>query len=249
MIIYPNAKINIGLNIINKRKDGYHNISSFFYPLIDTFDILEILPANYFSFSATGIDIPGHDNICLKAYRILKSDFNIPDVKIHLHKMIPIGAGLGGGSSDGAFTLKALNNMFDLGLTIKELEEYALRLGSDCPFFIENTPKYVEGVGDKMISSEIDLSNYNIRLISPDLHVSTDDAYAKISINKEQSNLLQLIRRPIEEWKGVIVNDFEHNIFINHPDQRLVKKKLYEDGAIYVSMTGSGSTFYGIFNR
>ena len=249
MIIYPNAKINIGLNIVNKRKDGYHNISSLFYPLMDTFDILEILPSNSFSFSTSGIQIPGNKNICLEAYRILKSDFNIPEVKIHLHKMIPIGAGLGGGSSDGASTLKVLSDMFDLKLTIKELEEYALKLGSDCPFFIENTPKYVEGVGDKMISSVLDLSDYDIKLVSPNLHLSTADAYADISINKKNSNLLQLIRRPIEEWKGTIVNDFENNVFINNPDLRLVKEKLYEVGAIYASMTGSGSTFYGIFKR
>ena len=150
MIVYPNAKINIGLNVLNTRADGYHEISSVFYPVKELYDILEIVPSDYFSFSSSGIAIPGDSNICTKAFDLLKADYGVRNVKIHLHKMIPIGAGLGGGSADGAFVLKALNELFELNLIKNQLEKYALKLGADCPFFIENTPKYVTGIGEKM---------------------------------------------------------------------------------------------------
>ena len=250
MIAFPNAKINIGLNILEKRQDGYHNISSLFYPVDSIFDVLEIVPSNSFSFFSTGIQINSQENICIKAYNLLKSEFDIPSVKIHLHKTIPIGSGLGGGSSDGAFTLKVLNSLFHLGITIRKLEEYALRLGADCPFFIENIPKYVEGIGEKMTPIEIDLSKFNIRIVSPELHISTAEAYNNLKIDtKEINDLFESLKGPVESWKNVVKNDFEDSMSDNYPSLKLIKSKLYEDGAIYASMTGSGSSFYGVFRK
>jgi len=181
MIVYPNAKINIGLNVLKKRVDGYHELSSVFYPVKDLCDILEILPSTKFSFSSSGIKIPGEGNICTKAFEMLKQDFGISNVNIHLHKQIPIGSGLGGGSADGAFILKAMNLLFDLKLSTAQLEKYALQLGADCPFFIENTPKYVQGIGEKMSSVDLDLSAYETQFIFPELHISTAEAYSDIT--------------------------------------------------------------------
>ena len=180
MIVYPNAKINLGLNILRKREDGYHDISSVFYPVKECVDVLEIVKSDNFEFTKSGIEIPNGENICEKAWNLLHTDFGIGNVKIHLHKQIAIGAGLGGGSADASFTLKVLDDLFDLNLSVTELEKYALRLGADCPFFIDNTPKLVEGIGEKMTSIDLDLSEYNIRLINPGIHVSTKEAYSDL---------------------------------------------------------------------
>ena len=247
MIVYPNAKINIGLNVLKKRDDGYHELSSVFYPVTELCDILEILPDKRFSFSSSGLAIPGNSNICIKAFELLKADFEIDNVRIHLHKQIPIGAGLGGGSSDGAFALKALNKIFDLELSIIELEYYALQLGADCPFFIENSPKYITGIGDKMSNINLDLSPYKLKFIFPELHISTDEAYGGITPKIPETNLLDLINLSIKDWKGRVKNDFEISAFKTHPQLPKMKEKLYADGAIYVSMTGSGSVIYGVF--
>ena len=246
MIVYPNAKINIGLNVLNKRADGYHEISSVFYPVKELYDILEIVPSNYFSFSSSGIAIPGDSNICTKAFDLLKSDYGIGNVKIHLHKMIPIGAGLGGGSADGAFVLKALNELFELNLIKNQLEKYALKLGADCPFFIENTPKYVTGIGEKMTAIDLDLSDYKIKFIFPKLHISTADSYSGVIPKKTENNLLDLISNPIVNWKEEVRNDFEVTAFKKYPELSKMKANLYADGAIYASMTGSGSVIYGV---
>jgi len=248
MIVYPNAKINIGLNVLKKRLDGYHEMSSVFYPVMDLYDILEILPAKDFSFSSSGISIPGDSNICVKAFELLKADFGIGNVKIHLHKQILIGAGFGGGSADGAFTLKAMNELFDLKLSNTELEKYALQLGADCPFFIENTPKYVTGIGEKMMSVDLDLSNYEIKFIFPELHISTAEAYGGITPKTPKTNLLELINQPIDNWRGEAKNDFEISAFEKYPQLEIMKAQLYADGAIYASMTGSGSVLYGVFD-
>jgi 4-diphosphocytidyl-2-C-methyl-D-erythritol kinase len=248
MIVYPNAKINIGLNVLEKRADDYHELSSVFYPVKDLCDILEILPATEFSFSSSGIEIPGEGNICIKAFEMLKQDFDIDNVKVHLHKQIPIGAGLGGGSADGAFMLKAMNILFDLKLSTSQLEKYALQLGADCPFFIENTPKYVSGIGEKMIGIDLDLSNYEIKFIFPELHISTAEAYDDITPKIPETNLLDLINQPIENWKEKVKNDFEVSAFTKHPQLQKMKNQLYADGAIYASMSGSGSVLYGVFN-
>jgi len=249
MIVYPNAKINIGLNVLEKRADGYHELSSVFYPVKDFCDILEIIPATEFFFSSSGIKIPGEGNICTKAFEMLKQDFEIDNVNIHLHKQIPIGAGLGGGSADGTFMLKAMNLLFDLKLSIAQLEKYALRLGADCPFFIENIPKYIQGIGEKMSSVDLALSAYELKFIFPELHISTAEAYGGITPKTPETNLLDLINQPIENWKGKVKNDFEVAAFTKHPQLQKMKNQLYTDGAIYASMTGSGSVLYGMFGR
>jgi len=249
MIVYPNAKINIGLNVLEKRVDGYHELSSVFYPVKDLCDILEILPSTEFSFSSSGIEIPGEGNICIKAFEMLKQDFDIDNAKVHLHKQIPIGAGLGGGSADGAFMLKAMNTLFNLKLSAAQLEKYALQLGADCPFFIENTTKYASGIGEKMIGIDLDLLNYEIRFIFPELHISTAEAYCDITPKTPAANLLNLINQPIEKWKGKVKNDFEVSVVVKYPALAKMKEKLYEDGAIYASMTGSGSVIYGVFEK
>ena len=247
MIVYPNAKINIGLNVLEKQADGYHKLSSVFYPVNELCDMLEILPAKHFSFSSSGIAIPGNSNICVKAFELLKADFEIENVIMHLHKQIPIGAGLGGGSADGAFALKALNEIFKLELSIIELEDYALQLGADCPFFIENSPKYITGIGEKMRNINLDLSSYKLKFIYPELHISTAEAYGGIIPSQPKKNLLDLINQPIENWKKSVKNDFEVAAFAKYPELAKMKEQLYADGAIYASMTGSGSVIYGVF--
>lgn len=247
MIVYPNAKINIGLNVLEKQADGYHKLSSVFYPVNELCDMLEILPAKHFSFSSSGIAIPGNSNICVKAFELLKADFEIENVTMHLHKQIPIGAGLGGGSADGAFALKALNEIFKIELSIIELEEYALQLGADCPFFIENSPKYITGIGEKMRNINLDLSSYKLKFIYPELHISTAEAYGGIIPSQPKTILLDLINQPIENWKKSVKNDFEVAAFAKYPELAKMKEQLYADGAIYASMTGSGSVIYGVF--
>ena len=249
MIVYPNAKINIGLNVLNKRNDGYHELSSVFYPVSELFDILEIITSDVFSFSSSGVPIAGNSNICIKAFNLLKADYDVGNVKIHLHKMIPIGAGLGGGSADGAFVLKALNELFELNLTYKQLEKYALKLGADCPFFIDNTPKYVEGIGEKMTAIDLDLSEFKLKFIFPVLHISTTEAYELIIPDIPKHNLLDAIKHPIENWKEDVQNDFEVSAFAKHPQLEKMKANLYADGAIYASMTGSGSVIYGVLRK
>lgn len=249
MIVYPNAKINLGLNVLKRRSDGYHEISSVFYPVKECFDVLEIIPAKDFSFTSSGFAIAGGSNICVNAYDLLKLDFDIPPVKIHLHKQIPIGAGLGGGSSDGAFTLNVLNQLFNLGLSTQMLMEYALKLGADCPFFIENMPKYVTGIGEKMTPIDLDLSAFDLRFNFPNLSISTAESYAKIKPKLPSKKILECISLPIEFWKGRLENDFESVIFPKYPKLNVIKKKFYTDGAIYASMTGTGSVLYGIFLR
>jgi len=247
MILFPNAKINVGLDVISKKKDGYHKISSVFYPVLTCSDILEITKQQYFSFKSTGIEIPKGENLCEKAFHLLKQDFSISNVGIHLHKQIPIGSGLGGGSADAAFTLKGLNDLFTLGISSKRLEKYALQLGADCPFFIENTPKYVEGIGESMTNIDLDLSTFKIRFVHPKIHISTVDAYSGVTPHTPQILLRELIKMPIQDWREEIENDFEENIFEEYPKLQSIKKQLYIEGAIYASMTGSGSTIYGIF--
>jgi 4-diphosphocytidyl-2-C-methyl-D-erythritol kinase len=239
MIVYPNAKINLGLNVLEKRADGYHEISSVFYPVKELFDSLEIIPADVLLFSSSGIAIAGEGNICMKAYDLLKAEFGIR----------PIRAGLGGGSADGAFTLIALNQLFDLRLSKEQLEKYALQLGADCPFFIENTPKYVSGIGEKMSSIDLDLSAFELQFIFPELHISTAEAYSEITPQLPLKNLLDLIHQPLENWKGKVKNDFEISAFKKHPKLKLMKEQLYSDGAIYASMSGSGSVLYGVFKK
>ena len=249
MIVYPNAKINLGLNVLRKRKNGYHDISSVFYPVKECVDILEIIKSERFEFTKSGIEIPDGENICEKAWKLLDTDFGIGNVRIHLHKQIPIGAGLGGGSADASFTLKYLNELFDLNLDSKDLEKYALRLGADCPFFIDNTPKLVEGIGEKMTSIDLDLSNYEIRLVNPDIHISTKQAYSGIVPKTPALSVEKIIELPIIEWKGKLKNDFEESIFEKYLQLAGIKDELYKQGSIYSSMSGSGSIVFGVFEK
>lgn len=247
MIVYPNAKINLGLNILRKRKDGYHDISSVFYPVKQCVDILEIAKSDTFNFIKSGIKIPDGENLCEKAWKLLHKDYEIGNVRIHLHKQIPIGAGLGGGSSDASFTLKALNKLFELNLSTLELEKYALLLGSDCPFFINNRPKLVEGIGEKMTDIDLDLSEFKIRLINPDIHVSTKEAYSGVIPQEPDVSVEEIIQLPVNEWKEKLRNDFEDSLFKKYSQLAKIKEDLYHEGSIYSSMSGSGSVLFGIF--
>ena len=249
MIVYPNAKINLGLNILKKRNDGYHDISSVFYPVKESVDILEIIKFDTFEFVNSGIKIPDGENICEKAWKLLHKDYGIGNVKIHLHKQIPVGGGLGGGSSDASFTLKALNDLFELNLSNLELQEYSLLLGADCPFFIDNRPKLVEGIGEKMISVDLDLSEFEIRLINPGIHISTQEAYNGVLPRTPELSLEEIIELPINEWKNKLQNDFEDSIFTQYSSLKDIKNYLYDEGAIYAYMSGSGSVVYGIYEK
>eukprot|EP01037_Dinobryon_pediforme_P008362 gene8362-8449_t len=250
MILFPNAKINIGLNVINRRDDGYHNLETIFYP-VKIKDAIEVIASDKFSFSSSGIGIPGRveDNLCVKGYHLLKSDFDLPPVKIHLHKNIPIGAGLGGGSADAAFFIRLLNQKFELGMSDDTMSGYVRKLGADCAFFIENKPMFAFDRGDEFESVRLDLSNYKLVLIMPPVHVSTAEAYGGVRPAPVKDSLMELIYRPITEWKNFIKNDFEASVFKNHPEIRGVKAALYQAGAIYASMSGSGASVFGIFDK
>ena len=250
MVTFPNAKINIGLSITKKRPDGFHNLESCFYP-VGWCDVLEILPAKKLSFRSTGIPIPGkpETNLCLKAYHLIKQDFNISPVMIHLHKIVPIGAGLGGGSADCAFTIKTLNDIFELHLTIEQMENYARKLGSDCAFFIQNRPKYCVGKGDEFSEITLDLSSKSIVLVNPNIHISTAEAYSGVKPMKAKINLREILQNPVNQWINVVKNDFENHLLSKYPTISIIKEQLYSQGAAYASMTGSGSTVFGIFDN
>ncbi|WP_426668214.1 4-(cytidine 5'-diphospho)-2-C-methyl-D-erythritol kinase [Mucilaginibacter sp. McL0603] len=250
MIVFPNAKINIGINIIDRRPDGYHNIETIFYPL-PIYDALEALPGDELTFNSSGLEIPGRieDNLCIKGYHLIKKDYDLPPVNIHLLKHIPIGAGLGGGSANAAFFIKLINNLFSLGLTTIQMLDYARQLGADCAFFIENKPLFAFEKGDQFESIKLDLSKYKIVLVMPPVHVSTGEAYRGVRPSLVKDSLYDLILEPIQEWKHFIKNDFEESVFKNHPSIRGVKAALYEAGAIYASMSGSGASVFGIFEK
>jgi 4-diphosphocytidyl-2-C-methyl-D-erythritol kinase len=249
MILFPNAKINIGLNVTERRSDGYHNLETIFYP-VKINDAIEVIPADKLSFESSGLDIPGRmeDNLCVKGYHLLEKDHDLPPVKIHLHKHIPIGAGLGGGSADAAFFIKLMNKQFDLGLTIAEMQDYARTLGADCAFFIENKPVFAFEKGDEFETIKLDLSAYKIVLVMPPVQISTAEAYRGVRPAQVKDSLLDLIYLPVTEWKKHIKNDFEESIFKNNAEIRGVKASLYQTGALYASMSGSGASVFGIFD-
>ncbi len=251
MISFPNSKINIGLHVAGKRSDGYHNIETIFFP-IQVNDALEIISAEEFKFSVSGFPVDGNtnDNLCVKAYRLLQKDFpQLPPVNIFLHKAIPIGSGLGGGSADGAFALLLLNKLFQLNLSTDQLFGYALLLGSDCPFFIINKPCFASGRGEKLEQVELDLSAYSFLIIHPGIHINTAWAFSKVKIAGENKSVKEIIAQPISTWKEELKNDFEEPVFSNHPQLKMIKQELYDAGALYASMTGSGSTIFGIFKK
>lgn len=249
MVSFPHAKINLGLNVIGKRDDGYHDLETCFYP-IDWTDVLEIIRSNTFKFSSSGLAIDGNSdtNLCVRAYQLLKKDFDLPPVHIHLHKIIPMGAGLGGGSSDAAFTLRQLNDSFDLKLSQLSLEAYAARLGSDCAFFISNDPKLGSGRGEILSPVSVSLADKFLVVVKPPVHVSTAEAYAGIIPKKNEVSIQEILeQKPISEWRTFLTNDFEESVFKKYTIIREVKEELYERGAVYASMSGSGSSVFGIF--
>lgn len=256
MILYPNAKINLGLQIIEKRNDGFHNLETLFYPINDLVDILEIVESSSLKMRQYGFAYDGNlmDNLCIKAYNAIKSRFDIPPVEIHLVKQIPVGAGLGGGSADASFVLEGLNQMFKLGITDDELIIIASSLGSDCPFFILNKPVFAEGRGDILTQfstvSLLDLQqNYRIELVHPEIHVSTREAYSGIIPCKPEISLREVLDMEIQDWTKYLVNDFEASIFPKYSALEEIKCDFYKRGAVYASMTGSGSSLFGLFKQ
>ena len=251
MIAFPNCKINLGLTILRKREDGFHDLETVFYP-IPVYDAVEILPSkNKTNITITGIAIGNiEDNLCIKAFHLLKNDYpNLPEVSIHLHKSIPMGAGLGGGSADAAFTLRLLNKTFDLNIPEENIFDYSLQLGSDCPFFLLNKPSVATSRGEILESVNISLKEYKILLVNPAIHISTAEAFKNIKPVIPPKKVKDIIQQPIETWKDELTNDFEKYVFEKYPFIKKIKEDLYEEGAIYAAMSGSGSTIYGIFKK
>ena len=252
MISFPNIKINLGLSITEKRPDGYHNLETVFYP-VALEDALEIRTnpeaQQKFTLHQHGMEIAGNpeNNLVVKAYLLLDKEFHLPPVEIHLYKHIPSGAGLGGGSSDAAFMLKLLNEHYNLQLSDKQLEDYAATLGADCAFFIKNTPTYAEGIGNIFSPIELSLKGYRIMIVKPDVFVSTREAFANIRPHRPEYPVREVIRRPVAEWKDTLINDFEASVFPQYPVIGEIKEELYHQGAIYASMSGSGSSVFGLF--
>ena len=252
MITFPNAKINIGLYVVGKREDGYHNLETAFFP-ISLHDVLEIkLLKNSdkpYEILLAGTKIEGNreDNLIYKVYEMMKNEFSLPPLSFYLYKKIPTGAGLGGGSSDAAYTMKTINEMFSLGLTSEEMEQRIAPLGADCAFFIKNTPVFAQGIGNEFSPLNINLKDYYLLLIKPEESVPTRDAYKSITPKKAPVELQKELLRPLEEWRGNIKNDFENSVFPIHPRISAIKQTLYDMGALYASMSGSGSSVFGIF--
>ncbi|MEY4333645.1 MAG: hypothetical protein RLZZ196_2388 [Bacteroidota bacterium] len=254
MICFPTCKVNLGLRITQKRADGFHALETVFFPLSLT-DALEIIIADSnastpLKFTSSGLTINGSeaDNLCCKAYWLLKKDFpNLPNIEMHLHKKIPMGAGLGGGSADGAFTLTLLNQLFSLQLPQQKLMDYALTLGSDCPFFILNSPAFATGRGEILTPTKVNLDDYTIVVVNPGIAISTKMAFSLITPAQPTSHITNIISLPISEWKNVLINDFEAPVFKQFPAIQQIKETLYSKGAEYASMTGTGSTVFGIF--
>ena len=256
MIYYPNAKINIGLNVVERRRDGYHNLETVFYPipLQDAIELQVIgdeVPACGYRLKVMGdlLDGTPEDNLVVKAYKLIKSDFDIQDCSFNLYKHIPTGAGLGGGSADAAFTVKALNERFRLNLSVEDMEKYASILGADCAFFIRNRPVMATGIGNEFHHIDLSLKGKTIVLVKPDVFVSTADAYRGVTPRRPEHSLVDLLSAPIETWKDTVVNDFEASVFAKYPEIAAIKDRMYDLGAVYAAMSGSGSSVYGIFDK
>lgn len=253
MICFPNAKINLGLNVVSKRDDGYHNIETVFYP-IALKDALEVLPSQTneaYTLFLSGIDVGSNseDNLVIKALNLMRVERYIPNIDIHLLKTIPSGAGLGGGSSDGAFMLKLLNETFSLGYNNYELHQFAVKLGADCAFFLKNRPVFASGIGEQLEDIELQLEQYYMVVVKPNIFVSTKDAYSEIVPKQPEVSLKEIIKLPIEEWRNYMQNDFEISVFKKHPAIAEIKQTLYDNGALYASMSGSGTSVYGFFEE
>ena len=257
MIVFPNCKINLGLNILRKRSDGYHDLETVFYPirLTDILEISEYKPTEQSSkipFTTSGYSLPGipASNICIKAYKLIKKDFpRLPFIQMHLHKSVPLGAGLGGGSADAAFTLQLLNEKFELNLTAQQLMKYAAELGSDCPFFILNKPCFATGRGELLEEINFDLTAYKFIIVNPGIHINTGDAFVKLNPAMPPQSIKNIITTPVKNWKNELFNDFEKVVFKQYREIADIKDTLYNAGATYASMSGSGSTVYAIFQK
>ena len=254
MLLLPNCKINIGLNIVSKRSDGYHNLETVFFPipLRDNLEFKEIENEDVpYRLVSGGVPIEGkpEDNLIVKVYLDMKAEFNLPALELCLYKNIPMGAGLWGGSSDAAAMMKGLNEAYNLQLSAEDMEKRLAKFGADCPFFVRNKPAYATGIGDELTNCNVSLKDKFIVLVKPDVFVSTKEAYAHVTPKLPAIPLAEAIKLPIETWKEQIVNDFEQSVFPFHPELPAIKQTLYDMGAVYASMSGSGSTMYGIFNR
>jgi 4-diphosphocytidyl-2-C-methyl-D-erythritol kinase len=250
MILFPPAKINLGLNILRKREDGYHDIDTCMVEIPFT-DILEVTKSDSFEFLQTGIKIngAGGTNLCEKAYQLMQNECEIGPVRIHLRKQIPVGAGLGGGSADATYTLLALNQLFQLQLPLDKLKKLASELGSDCPFFVKGLPQIAQGRGEILSTVELDLSNIFLVLLNPGIHVGTKEAYDGVSVSEDVISIEEIVQKPIEQWKELLKNDFETSVFQRHPEIEKLKEVLYQSGAIYAAMSGSGSSVFGLFTN
>lgn len=254
MLLLPNCKINLGLQVVRKRPDGYHDLQTVFYPipLRDNLELRELRNSDApYALQLAGKTIEGNpdDNLIIKVYRQLKEEFDLPALDIYLYKHIPLGAGLGGGSSDAAFMMKGLNEVFELGLSDYEMERRLAGLGADCAFFVQNVPAYATGIGDELTPIPLSLKGMYIVLVKPDVFVSTREAYAGVTPKEPEHDLLKALRRPVTEWRDRVVNDFEPSVFAAHPELAAVKQTLYDMGADYAAMSGSGSTLFGLFSR
>lgn len=255
MITFPCSKINLGLDIVSKRPDGYHNLETIFYP-IPLEDVLEITvndksDAPHYTFTMHNAHFDGDtaDNLVVKAYKLLAADYTLPKVEMILYKHIPTGAGLGGGSSDAAYALKMLNEIGKLGLSDEQLEEYAARIGADCAFFIKCRPAFATGIGNILTPAEEYLKGYHLVLVKPDIHISTKEAYSLVVPAHPLVPLSDIAPRPVNVWASSMKNDFERSVFTNYPQMARIKEELYRMGALYASMSGSGSSFYGVFEN
>ena len=256
MINFPIAKINLGLNVVSKREDGYHNLETVFYP-VPIKDALEVFPMEdgfpsdvRCDLKVTNLFIDGDEqkNLVVKAYNMIAQDYELPRVHVHLYKHIPTQAGMGGGSSDCAYMIRLLNEMFSLGMSDEKMIGYAARLGADCAFFIKAQPAYAEGIGEKLQPISIDLSGCKMLVVRPNIPVSTKEAFSLITPQVPKKNCLDIVRQPIETWKDELVNDFERSVFAIHPEIGRLKEMMYEQGAVYAAMSGSGSSVFGLFS-
>ena len=248
MILFPPCKINLGLRILFKREDGYHELETMMFQL-PILDILEVTISSDFSFQTSGLSISGaeNDNLCVKAFHLVKEKYGIENVKIHLHKTIPMGGGLGGGSSDGTYVLLALNQLFKLNLSTVELQQLAAQLGSDCPVFVLSKPQIARGRGELLEEIPFSLYGYWLKIVNIGVFVNTQEAFSNIDFQESEQTVPEILANTIETWKTNLKNDFETTVFKIHPELQKVKEKLYDEGATYASMSGSGSTLYGIY--
>lgn len=253
MTVFPNVKLNLGLRVLGVREDGYHDIETVFIPYYGFCDTLEIVPSHSFEINISGPEYTGWDpagDLTARAWRLLRSDFNINPVHIELEKTSPVGAGLGGGSADGAFALMIISDLFSLGLRPGKLAEYAAMLGSDCPFFIYNTPVFATGRGEIFEPVQLPLDGFRFEARVPEgVHVGTKEAYAGLGKAGSSTDLKTALRGPVSSWRGSVVNDFEASVFPAHPEIAALKEKMYADGAVFAAMSGSGSAVFGIFEK